>query len=167
MAAVLESLATRCAERGYITDRLVLTGSGSDAKDTWRVELVTTEDHRARAETFRVSVPKVAEPERRVESEAHRLLPNAVRDFCRLRGREESPTGLDAARTELSKILSTARYAREQENGFQLWKAVGRGAAHGKPRWRFLVREGRVRRVLPEHDRAAVDNRARGPKLSK
>src|SRR4051812_8246219 len=77
VAAALEALAARCAERGYITDRLVLTGSGSDARDTWKVELLTTNRHRTEASVTREKAPVVPPPERYIVCEPSKL-PHAV-----------------------------------------------------------------------------------------
>lgn len=152
VAATLEAIATRCAERGYVTDRLVLTGSGTDARDTWKVELVTTVRERVRARELKAKVTEVPSPEPFVDFEPKKLPSYAVRDFCLLTCGEETPAGLEKARHELSEALRHASFSRHQDNGFDLWRAKGRGAKHGSPRWRFLVRSGKIRRVLPEHD---------------
>lgn len=152
VTASLEAIATRCAERGYVTDRLTLTGSGTDARDTWKVEIVTTERHRARAETLRANVAQVPAPERYIECEPGKLSVSVVRDFCLLSCGEDNPAGLAKARQELSEVLRTASFSRTQDNGNELWRAKGRGAKFGKPRWRLLVRDHRLCRVLPEHD---------------
>jgi len=151
VAAVLESVATRAAERGYITDRLVLTGTGTDARDTWKVELTTTERERDRARDLRAQVTEVPAPERFIDT---KWLPgNIVAQFClhsKIRCNNEAD--LEAAKPLLAESLESASFLREQDNGFELWRAQGRGAKHGRPRVRFLVSKHRVRKVLPEHD---------------
>jgi len=163
VAAALEALAARCAERGYITDRLVLTGSGTDAKDTWRVELITTERHRAEAEVARQNVPVVPPPERYVISDSSKLSDKVVREFLLLTCGEDTAAGMERARRELSESLRTAGFSRVQNNGFELWRAKGRSAKRGAPRWRFLVSQHRLCRVLPEHDGAGKQRRRPPP----
>lgn len=151
VAAALESLAARAAERGYVTERLVLTGSGTDARDTWKVELTTTERERDRARELRAQVTEVPAPERSIDV---KWLPgHVVAQFCiHAKIKASNEVDLERAKPLLAEALKNASFLREQDNGFELWRAKGRGAKHGIPRVRFLVSKGRVRQVLAEHD---------------
>lgn len=159
VAAALESLATRAAERGYVTDRLVLTGSGTDARDTWKVELTTTERERDRARELKAQVVEVPAPERFIDT---KWLPgHVVAQFC-IHAKIKCNNEVDLARAKplLAEALKTASFLRDQDNGFELWRAKGRGAKHGSPRVRFLVSKHRIRQVLAEHDTRPRGKRA-------